>query len=458
DFLKAIDRSTGCTAKDGADCPPQWQNHIFKNATRSGGTIFGVSSAAAQHRNDTSQPTDATCGFGQLTDTGRQSMAALGANMRGLYVDALQFLPDTLHSGNSTSETLYLRTTLYTRAFESLQHTLGGLYPGLSADSPTLRVHVRPSDRDNMFPDFDCKGMLRQFVKLNSQNAERGKGESQQLYQDMLKIPSLRAYFETEYKPSNARAAISVMDVVAPMRSHGLPLPQGIDDDLIERLSRTAVAEYLNSAWQSSALARMQIGRLVHELAGNIVDAVQADRAAIAANQKRLGIYSGHDTTLAPLLAVFGHDAAKRTHDAPAGLEWPAFAASMRIELLKDTASPHPTVQPAWEQDPAHPSADPFKVPFDKRVRPTNVPKSLYQWSSGRRGPGPTTQINPRATRDYYVRVWYNDRVLQLPTCRDPGAHHSKMGPSVCTLDGFFKQIARFATTEKENRVECLAP
>ncbi|KAJ1843653.1 hypothetical protein LPJ70_003298 [Coemansia sp. RSA 2708] len=458
DFLRAVDHSTGsaaATPDGGADRGGQWQNFIFKKDARSGssGAVFGVTSAEAQHASDASQPTDATCGFGQLTDTGRHSMAALGAHMRALYVDALRFLPDTLQ----TSSTLYLRTTSYTRTFESLQHTLGGLYPDLPSASPLLRVHVRPSDRDNLFPDFSCKGMVRQFIKLNAQNLERRGDDYQRLYQDMLAVPSLRAFFGTEFKPGKARVAISVMDVVAPMRAHGVALPDGVSDDLIARVTRMAAVEYLQSAWQSPALARMQIGRLVHELAGNVVDAVQADRAVAAASQARLSIYSGHDTTLAPLLAVFGHDAAQPVPDAPADLAWPAFAASMRIELLKDTASPHPTVQPAWEQDAAHPSADPLSVPFDKRIRPTNVPQSLYQWSSGRGRLGPTGAVNPRATRDYYVRVWYNDRTLRLPTCRDPGAHHSQLGPSVCTLDGFFKQIARFAATEKETRGECLA-
>ncbi|KAJ2080201.1 hypothetical protein H4R24_003251 [Coemansia sp. RSA 988] len=452
DFLRTIGHPT-----NGPDTPQgsvrQWQNHIFKHNSRNGGAVFGISSAEAQHPNDSSQPTAATCGFGQITDLGRQSMTALGAHMRALYVDTLGFLPASLESGGRDG--LYLRTTSYTRALESLQHTLGGLYPDPPAGSQPLRIHVRPSERDNMFPDFECKNMVRQFVKLNTQSLERVADEYEQLYQDMLKIPSLKSFFDTEFKPGKAGVAISVLDIIAPMRVHGLPLPEGVDDKLISRVAHMAAVEYLHSGWDMAALTRMQLGRLVYELAGKIASAAEADRANASIQQPRLGIYSGHDTTLAPLLAVFGHDAAVREHRAPKDLIWPPFAASIRVELLKDTTTPHPSVQPAWEDSQADNTADISKIPFEKRLRPASVPDSLYRWLPRRANGRPSTQMNPRAVRDYYVRVWYNDRVLRLPTCRDPGAHHSQLGPAVCTLDGFFKQIAQFASSDKELRSEC---
>ncbi|KAJ2847655.1 hypothetical protein GGI22_005913 [Coemansia erecta] len=103
-------------------------------------------------------------------------------------------------------------------------------------------------------------------------------------------------------------------------------------------------------------------------------------------------------------------------------------------------------------------------VPFDSRIRPINVPDSLYSLppltrnQTRRRSSSTGIHFNPRAMRDYYVRVWYNDSELQLPACLDPGAHHTTLGTTVCTLDGFFKQTARFVVSEEEAVRECNAP
>ncbi|KAJ2627316.1 hypothetical protein GGF44_004764, partial [Coemansia sp. RSA 1694] len=215
-----------------------------------------------------------------------------------------------------------------------------------------------------------------------------------------------------------------------------------------------SAVEYLHPTIQSNKLARMQIGPLVRELADNVVSAVEADRGVLASKQQqqpKMSIYSGHDTTVGPLLAILGDElGGSPSLNAFAGPMWPPFASSLRFELLKDSTSPYPTVQPAWAGDLADHSDDLSTIPPEERIRPLNVPDSLYRWAPGQTAAAPAVPFNPRATRDYYVRVWYNDRSVQLPACLDPGAHHSKLGSTVCTLDGFFKQIARFVPSDDE--------
>ncbi|KAJ2642972.1 hypothetical protein GGF44_001396, partial [Coemansia sp. RSA 1694] len=41
-------------------------------------------------------------------------------------------------------------------------------------------------------------------------------------------------------------------------------------------------------------------------------------------------------------------------------------------------------------------------------------------------------------------------RSLSKLVCLNPGAHHSKLGSTACTLDGFFKQIAYFMPSDDE--------
>ncbi|KAJ2851090.1 hypothetical protein J3B02_003597, partial [Coemansia erecta] len=331
----------------------------------------------------------------------------------------------------------------------SLQHVLGGLYPGLEPGSSVFRVNVRPAEHETIFPRSSCRRMILMFRELSKKCIALHAAERQQLYAEMRSVPALQKHLDAAgYTPEMRHMAIPVLDTAVSAYAHGLPLPDAIDSAFLARLSQAAAVEYLLSAWKSTALTRMLIGPLLHEFSANVAAAVEKDRAG-RAQQPKMAIYSAHDTTLAPLLATFGSsaDSAETVTPAAAALPsemlWPPFASSIRIELLKDSQSPYPPVRPAWEDDQKDYSQDASLIPFDNRVRPVNVPKSLYRWSHATKDEA--AERNPRATRDYYVRVWYNDRALQLPTCRDPGAHHTRLGSSVCTLDGFFKQIARFA-------------
>ncbi|KAJ1725397.1 hypothetical protein LPJ53_000435 [Coemansia erecta] len=462
EFLRAVgllapqDPATGSGAQMQASAhTPPWHNFIFNKETRDMSGLIGASSSG-KGPSDGSVHTAATCAFGQLTDLGRASMTALGAHMRALYVDALGFLPPTPRQaadGGPTGD-LYLRATTYTRTFESLQQMLGGLYPSQPLGSPLFRVNVRPSNHESVYPGFGCARLRPLFAHFNSASRRLHAGELDGIYAEMLGIPALRQQVETGHSSWQDRFTIPIMDTVAAVHAHALPAPAAIDDAFVTRLAQASAIEYQHSAWKSAPLARMVIGRLVHECVDHIVAAVEGDRAADD-QRSRMAIYSAHDTTLGPLLAVMGSggDPGDPSAETPEGMVWPQFASSMRIELLKDARSPYPPVRPAWEDEQKDFSQDASMVPFEKRVRPVNVPKTLYRWSpaSGRT----TAERNPRAIRDYYVRVWYNDRTVQLPTCRDPGAHHTLLGPSVCTLDGFFKQVARFVPSEKEAAAEC---
>ncbi|KAJ2335783.1 hypothetical protein GGI00_001188 [Coemansia sp. RSA 2681] len=455
EFAKAVQLHTSDVKKDGSNSQ-QWYNYMFRAENHRKTSIVPLDNQAAEHSNDKSQFTTATCAFGQLTDVGRQSLTALGAHMRALYVDALGFLPAVPRSskGNGPTEDFYLRTSSYTRAFESLQHALGGMYPNVPANSPLFRINVRPLDRENIYPDYRCKIMGRLHIESAVKSIATFSEEYAALHKEVAQIPSLCKLFEEELERRVAHASLLVWDTVSSMRAHGLPLPKEIDDEFIARVSRMSAVEYLHPSTQYTKLARMQIGPLVRELADNVVSAVEADCGVLASRQQqqpKMSIYSGHDTTVGPLLAILGDElGGSPLLKNSAGPMWPPFASSLRIELLKDSTYPYPAIQPSWAGNLANHSNELSTIPPEERTRPSNVPNSLYRWVPGQTAAASAMPFNPRATRDYYVRVWYNDRSVQLPACLDPGTHHSKLGSTVCTLDGFFKQIARFAPSDNE--------
>ncbi|KAJ2481595.1 hypothetical protein IWW47_005874, partial [Coemansia sp. RSA 2052] len=367
--------------------------------------------------------------------------------MRALYVDALDFLPAVPRSGDGKGPTqdLYLRTTAYSRTFESLQQALGGMYPNVPANSPLFHINVRPLDRDSLYPDFQNKLLEPLHIDGAVKSIAIFAEEYAALHKDVAQMPSLRDEVEPEPKPRTPNATYFLWDTMSAMRAHGLPLPKEIDDEFIARVSRMSSVEYMYPVTLSTELAKFQLGPLVRELADNVVSAVEDDRGTLASKQQppKMTIYSGHDTTIGPLLSILGDelDGSPLLKNS-AGPMWPPFASSLRIELLKDSASPYPTVQPSWAGDLAEHSNELSTILPEERTRPPNAPNSLYRWVPGQAAAASAVPFNPRATRDYYVRVWYNDRSIQLPACLDPGAHHSKLGSTACTLDGFFKQIA----------------
>ena len=61
----------------------------------------------------------------EITDKGRQTTLSLGRRLRHLYVHQLGFLPDVV----SDPRMIYLRSSPWPRAMESLQQVFTGLYP-----------------------------------------------------------------------------------------------------------------------------------------------------------------------------------------------------------------------------------------------------------------------------------------------------------------------------------------
>ncbi|KAJ2723442.1 hypothetical protein GGI07_002644 [Coemansia sp. Benny D115] len=423
------------------------QEFMFQDEIRKFGGDMGADFTSALSKTAPTAASDkSACAKGQLTDLGRQSMYALGAHLRKLYIDNLGLLPK---AAPATVDNLYLRATMYTRTFESLQHLLGGLYPGLQATgTPQFRINVRPPERETIFPDLECAAMVRHIADFSRRSLEISQDEHRKLYEDIQAIPELKKYVTKEYQPGKTHMAILLHDILGSMRAHGIALPEKIDENMINRITRGAAIEHLDANWLSADLPRMVIGGLLRELVDTTVTAVKHDRNGAAKSTQKfapMAIYSGHDTTIGPLLATL---TSSRHESKSINLKWPPYATSIRMELLHDSTTPRPAVRPGWEDDQADFSENGLQVPYARRVRPVTVPESLYHW------PNPN-QRNPRATRDYYVRVWFNDQVLELPACRDPGAHHSALGSSVCTLEGFYRQVARFVTTEKEAAKEC---
>ncbi|SNX83040.1 related to acid phosphatase ACP2 precursor [Melanopsichium pennsylvanicum] len=331
------------------------------------------------------------CMLGELTDLGRLSTLRFGRELRGLYVDRLGFLPQSLTSNDHDS--LYFRSTNMSRTIESLEQVIRGLQPATAQHGSQCqfipKVLVRNGTDENLLPNtFGCS-RLAALDKAFADATARAFNPS---------LAEFDAQFEsaTGAKPRvDGRPRLNgVLDSVMAARAHGFAIPPALSDPrFMKKVEDAIVSEWFSgySAPDPESKAefrRLAMGRFVNDLASRM-----SLRAELGSHDPlKFAVYATHDTALAGLLCTldcFDH-------------RWPTFTASIGVELFRDTAAPS--------------SSGIF---------------SKVQSMLGIRS----------AQQQHYVRVRYGDRDMHLPACAPKGKHFEGR-PELCTLEAF-KEIAK---------------
>ncbi|SAL96061.1 hypothetical protein [Absidia glauca] len=306
------------------------------------------------------------CYYGQLTNLGRQNMTALGARLRELYVERYHYLSDIYDP-----KEVYIRSTDYARTQESVQQMFaGGLYPhDKRPDGAPIQIRTRDPQKENMYANPSCL-RLRQLAKqFHAQVGDMHKDLCDSLTKRLKKhVDSV----SLESHPS----ANGVFDTVVAAKVHGFDLPKEFDDQVIRDLEQIVVHEWFYGHMVSNQVRRLGLGRLMGEIRDRMVRRADGTDHTVGEQDLKLAIYSGHDTTIGPLLIILGG------YDN----RWPPFGSSILFELYK-----------------TKPSTD----------KPTNN----------------------------YVRVRFNNKILELPGCAEKGNHHSNGDQSLCTLEAFKKIV-----------------
>ena len=119
-----------------------------------------------------------TSAMAELTDKGRQTSLSLGRRLRHLYVHQLRFLPDVVSDPNM----IYLRSSPFPRALESLQQAFTGLYPAekrhRAFPRPTI-VTRRPID-ETLMPNEDyCERFIQLIKAFSKRTANKCKSDAE---------------------------------------------------------------------------------------------------------------------------------------------------------------------------------------------------------------------------------------------------------------------------------------
>ena len=102
----------------------------------------------------------------ELTDQGRQTTLNLGRRLRHLYVHQLGFLPGMIRDANM----VYLRSSPWPRALDSLQQVFTGLYPPCKVDRafPRPTIVTRRLVDETLMPNEDYCARFIQLAKAYS--------------------------------------------------------------------------------------------------------------------------------------------------------------------------------------------------------------------------------------------------------------------------------------------------
>ncbi|KAF1837391.1 phosphoglycerate mutase-like protein [Decorospora gaudefroyi] len=380
---------------------------------------------------------DAICQPGELTDKGRQTTLALGERLRHLYINTLEFMPKLI----SSSDMIYLRATPVPRALESVQQAFWGFYPpsARTADFPPPTIITRTPADETLFPnDASC----RRFAQLSRAFAQRA-AEKWNDTDDMRYLSKKLS----KWMPGEQDVAVDshprlsgIMDTLNATDAHGpeTKLPKEFYDAKTRAIiDKIAVEEWYQGYAESSEYRMLGIGGLMGDITSRMIGSIERNGNSgiveVGGNDGQLGKGRGgetdikfamsgcHDTTLAAVLTSLG---------AFQGEHWPPFSSHIAVEMFrKRDRAPTP------EQTPAAPRSQGWWTSLFGSTK-TLEEDPLTPEGIARK---PLTELSPAQRKqldDYYVRIRYNDKVMQIPGCKAPGKHLDG-DTTFCTLTAF---------------------
>lgn len=337
------------------------------------------------------------------------------------------------------SDMIYLRATPIPRALESVQQAFWGFYPpsARTADFPPPTIITRTPADETLFPnDASC----RRFGQLSRAFAQR-TAERWNDTEDMQYLSNLIS----KWMPDEAKVAVDsrprlsgIMDTINATDAHGpeTKLPKEFYDPKARAIiDKISVEEWFKGYSESSEYRMLGIGALLGDVTSRMTGSVEnngrdgllevggsdnkSERGRGGETNIKLALSGCHDTTLAAALTSLG---------AFDNEKWPPFTSHIAFELFKTRTAAPPTTPTLSQNAPPKPQTW-WSSLFGRA--PTPAPEAIAR--------KPLTELAPSqrdALQGYYVRVRYNDKVMQIPACGAAGKHFPG-DASLCTLETF---------------------
>ncbi|BGP02495.1 hypothetical protein RTG_02538 [Rhodotorula toruloides ATCC 204091] len=332
------------------------------------------------------------CYWGELTDLGRRSTLELGARLRSLYVDQLNFLPPTFTLSNSSVASF--RSTNMPRTIESLHQIVEGLW-GKEKREEGAKVEylIRGWQDEDLYPNTSCK-RLRALDSASIAAATKEQAPVLAALDSVLE-PVVGAPLRIDSSPR----ASGVLDTVLVCRAHGIKLPKELEDPKTLRLLEGAICHEWFDGYKNIEFRKLAMGRLLSSLRQTLE--AKANDPLEKVEKTRLAVYSCHDTSIAGILNAL--DAFDN--------RWPPFTSHVAVELFRSASPPS--------------------------LLSSFLPSFL------------------RPSHPHYVRLRFNARNLRLPACAPEGKHLPGSNGEVCTFEAFKDAVRDVEVSSKEWRGLC---
>ncbi|KAA8497778.1 Lysophosphatidic acid phosphatase type 6 [Porphyridium purpureum] len=249
------------------------------------------------------------CKPGQLTVLGALQTYELGYTLRKEYVEK-----HALISARYDPQQVRVRSTFMTRAVQSAQGVLRGLFDDDSTGQCVAEVFVHQPEHETLIPHEKTCDKLRLLFKRAKQRFNQHPDE-----EEVRKMMANRMEHDLDVRH------IKLRDSLVARMTHGIPLPEGWDHELSNKVARLAEWQleelFVAETENQRETVRLAIGRQIREFLENMREKITA-----MSDAKSMYLYSAHDTTLVPILVAL------RVFDG----KWPPFAAYVAIELLEN--------------------------------------------------------------------------------------------------------------------------
>ncbi|XP_054641992.1 lysophosphatidic acid phosphatase type 6 isoform X2 [Dunckerocampus dactyliophorus] len=290
---------------------------------------------------------------GQLTTLGMQQLYELGKRLRRRYIEERPFLSATF----SPTE-VYVRSTNIIRTIESAKCLVAGLFQQKQKVVPILTT---AAESEILYPNYHSCKLLRML-------GSRRLAESSNLPDIAADLKSIQSELGIAARPDVD--FILIRDDMVAREAHGLPCPPALTTwrSTVEQRAVDMMCHVYEPSKRESL--QLCVGPLLHTFLLNIEEKLQG--ASTEPNRK-LFLYSAHDTTLIPCLMALG------IFD----MQWPPYAADLTLELHQHQHTKEAFVKVSYKgQDQLVPGCSGLYCPlqeFKQVLSAHSLNSELYQ-------------------------------------------------------------------------------
>lgn len=249
------------------------------------------------------------CRKGQLTSMGQLQALQLGGWLRERYALERDFLPDSYQPS-----ALKVRSTNISRTLDTATGVLTGLYPDTT--DPIL-IETCDDRREWLYPNHrNCKRLSELIAGKRAQMQKNRRAEA---YYKGLEA-KLREAIEGEGEGGDPIRFVELFDVCKTVKFHSNKQHHKMSEALMRELELVAVEQMKGfvAPEDNNEMLSLSIGKVIQDLLEGMQHAASG-KVGVA----KMKLFSGHDTTLMPLLVALGYELKN----------WPPFMSNLIFEL-----------------------------------------------------------------------------------------------------------------------------